>query len=124
MGAGSGGARRTWRYLVLVVGWSWAFWLVAVALGRSANDSATFALIVAGAAGVPGLAIAFLCADGNRTAWYDYWHRLADPRRLGWRGTLIVMLPLRWLWLRRDSPCRRTIHLLLLHFCGCQWSHR
>lgn len=86
-------ARRGWLYLALAVGWTWGFWLAAAVLGRPMGDTLTMALLVAGAAGVPGLALVFLHVAGDRAARHDYWRRLFDPCRPGWRGWLLVLLP-------------------------------
>jgi uncharacterized protein len=85
-------ARKAWLYLVLAIGWSWLFWLAAIAFGRPFADPVTMALFIVGAAGVPGAAFILLFAVEDADARRDYWTRLIDARRLGLLGWLLACL--------------------------------
>jgi uncharacterized protein len=88
------GSGRAWAYLILAVGWTWVFWLAAIASGRPFTDPAVVFLFVTGAAGVPGAALLFLFFVEDSAARRDFWRRLIDFRRIGpFAWAVICLLP-------------------------------
>lgn len=84
---------RAVRFLALAMGWTWAFWWLAVLLGRPLADPLSAALLVAGALGVSGAALVLLFAVDDPGDRRDYLRRLVDPRRPGMMWPVVLGLP-------------------------------
>lgn len=89
----SGNARRGWLYIALAFGWTWGFWIAAAASGAPFGSPLQMALLITGAAGVPGMALVMLCAAGSADERRDYWRRLVEAGRIpkaGWAAILLL----------------------------------
>lgn len=87
-------ATRGWFYMALAIGWTWGFWIAAAAGGASFGSPVHMALLIAGAAGVPGMALLLLFTAGGTAERRDYWQRLVGLRRIRLGGWLaIIFLP-------------------------------
>jgi len=88
----TGNARRGWLYIALAMGWTWGFWIAAAASGAPFGSPLQMALLIAGAAGVPGMAVLMLFAAGDAGERRDYWRRLIEAGRIGKAGWATILL--------------------------------
>lgn len=88
------GASFFWKYIQWVFAISWLFWSSIVLLGLRINQMpAPLLFAVAGAA--PMLAALWMVyRSPDQAQRADFWNRLIDLKRLGWRwGLLCLLLP-------------------------------
>lgn len=81
-----------WTFFVLVICWTWAFWILAAAAGTSARSAPGMALVVAGLLGPMLGGIGFAYATQGREGWREYWSRVIDPRRIPARWFAVIFL--------------------------------
>lgn len=81
-----------WTFFVLVICWTWAFWILAAAAGTSAQSGPGMALVVAGLLGPMLGGIGFTYATQDREGWREYWSRVIDPRRIPARWFPVIFL--------------------------------
>ncbi len=79
-------------FFVVVLGWTWLFWILAAILGLGMNTTSGVVLLLLGVLGpmIAGIGFTYLTQDkkGRR----DYWLRIIDPRRIGARWFLVIIL--------------------------------
>jgi membrane protease YdiL (CAAX protease family) len=100
-------------YFAITFAISWGCWLVAAALGISAQQTAGALLLYAGGLGPPAAALALTYLDPTRAARRDYWARLIDPRRIGapwWAAVVALPLAISWggVWLSAATGDARS----------------
>ena len=79
-------------YFLCALGWSWLFWIPAVALGYEQSDPVGMALFVLGGLG-PALATLFLLFTANdREARSAFWASMINIRSMGLKWTLVTLL--------------------------------
>jgi membrane protease YdiL (CAAX protease family) len=81
-----------WIFFAVTFGWTWLFWILAIALGLGSDTAPGIVLQLLGVIGpmVAGIAFTYLTRDkeGRR----DYRLRVIDPRRIGFGWFLVVLL--------------------------------
>jgi len=81
-----------WLFFVLVLGWSWLFWIPTALLGRSVESPIAKLGFVLGGLGpmLGGVGLTYLTQgkEGRR----DYWLRIIDPNRIGGKWYLVIFL--------------------------------
>jgi CAAX protease family protein len=81
-----------WVFFVLVLGWSWFFWIPTALLGQGPKSPITLAGFILGGLGpmVGGVCLTYLTTgkEGRR----DYWLRVIDPGRIGTKWFLMIFL--------------------------------
>lgn len=83
---------RPWLFFGLTYAWTWLFWIAAALLGRSADAPAVQALIGLGGVGPTAAALSLILATPDHEARKDYWRRLIEPRRIGPRWYVVLLL--------------------------------
>ena len=81
-----------WRFFILALGVSWFFWMWVIVFGWNVWK---FPAVLFGAFGLFGPAFAeliLISRSGDEAQWRDYWHRVFDFRRIGWRWQLVIWL--------------------------------
>lgn len=88
----SDGIGRWWVYLAVTVGGTWVFWLAAIALGVRFDSAVGLVLLLVGLAvpGVVGIVFVYLVYDERGRS--DFWNRVVDPRRVGFRWLVVILL--------------------------------
>ena len=100
------------RFFALALGASWFAWAWIILFRWNVW---TFPAMLFGALGLFGPALAevvLILRSGDRTQWRDYWQRVFDVRRIGWRWHLV-------LWL--TFPAVSALALLLDVLSGSPW---
>ena len=88
----SDGIGRWWVYLAVTVGGTWVFWLAAIALGVRFDSAVGLVLLLVGLA-VPGVVgIVFVSLVYDERGRSDFWNRVVDPRRVGFRWLVVILL--------------------------------
>ncbi len=83
-------AVNPWKFFILSFGISWSFWILIIVSGWNAFE---FPAVILGAFGLFGPAIAeIILIRNNREQWRDYWQRVFDVKRIGWRWHLVIWL--------------------------------
>lgn len=79
-------------YLAVTVGGTWVFWLAAIALGVRFDSAVGLVLLLVGLAvpGVVGIVFVYLVYDERGRS--DFWNRVVDPRRVGFRWLVVILL--------------------------------
>ena len=79
-----------WGFFAATYAVSWLIWLPSVA---SQSEQPNLALIALGAFVPSALGIAFIYLTRDRAGRQDFWRRVIDVRRIGWRwGAVIVCI--------------------------------
>ena len=88
----SDGIGRWWVYLAVTVGGTWVFWLAAIALGVRFDSAVGLVLLLVGLAvpGVVGIVFVYLVYDERGRS--DFWNRVVDPGRVGFRWLVVILL--------------------------------
>lgn len=88
--------RSPWAFFALTYGWTWLFWLVAVATGRPMDNAPVPLLVALGGVGPMAAALILLYTRNNKAAQRNYWRRVFDFRRIGpaWWGVIFLFTPL------------------------------
>ena len=81
-----------WVFFAATFAWSWGFWGVAILLKASVETALGFALFVLGGFGTLVMGIGFTYLTKNKAGQRDYWLRVIDVRRIGWKWFLILLL--------------------------------
>ncbi len=81
-----------WLFFVVVFCWTWFFWILAAALGISAQSPLGAALEVLGLLGPMLGGIGFAYFTQSRESWLEYWSRIIDPKRIRAKWYLIIFL--------------------------------
>jgi len=81
-----------WAFFVVVLGWSWFFWLLAVLLGLSINTVSGKVLGLLGLLGpaLGGIGFTYLAQGGEGSR--EYWVRMIDPKRIPAKWYLVIFL--------------------------------
>ncbi len=88
----SDGIGRWWVYLAVTVGGTWVFWLAAIALGVRFDSAVGLVLLLVGLA-VPGVVgIVFVSLVYDERGRSDFWNRVVDPGRVGFRWLVVILL--------------------------------
>jgi membrane protease YdiL (CAAX protease family) len=84
-----------WLFFGLVFCWTWFFWILAAALGISAQSTLGIVLEVLGLLGpmLGGIGFAYLTLSNE--SWLEYWSRIIDPKRIrpGWYLVIFLFVP-------------------------------
>ncbi len=93
-----------WLFFVFVFCWTCFFWILAAALGISAQSVLGIALVVAGLLGpmLGGIGFTYLTEDNE--GWREYWLRIVDAKRIRTKWYLIIFL---------FVPCLMAVAVLL-----------
>jgi membrane protease YdiL (CAAX protease family) len=81
-----------WTFFAASFGWSWLFWLIAIALKLDVNSGGGTILMLAGLLGPMVAGITFTYLTYGREGRRDYWARLAGFGRIGLPWYLIIFL--------------------------------
>ncbi len=81
-----------WLFFGAVFGWSWLFWIVAAGLDASVQMPLGMALLLVGLLGPFLGGIGFACLTLSASGRREYWLRLIDPRRIGAKWYLVILL--------------------------------
>lgn len=81
-----------WLFFGAVFGWTWFFWILAAALGVSAQSPLGIVLEVLGLLGPMLGGIGFAYFTLSKDGWHEYWLRIVDPRRIGAGWYLVIFL--------------------------------
>ncbi len=81
-----------WLYFIIVLLWSWIFWVPLAVSGKDVTAFPWFLILAAGGLGPPVSAIVLLYRYNDRTARSDYWKRVFDFRRIGGYWYLVIFL--------------------------------
>ncbi len=81
-----------WFFLVLVLGWSWLFWILAALLGLGMNTIAGQVLLFLGLLGPMLAGIGFTYLTQGKEGRRDYWLRIIDLKRIRARWYLVIFL--------------------------------
>jgi hypothetical protein len=81
-----------WLFFGLVFCWTWFFWILAAALGISAQSAFGIVLEVLGLLGpmLGGIGFAYLTL--SKESWLEYWSRMTDPKRIQEKWYLVIFL--------------------------------
>lgn len=93
-----------WLFFAVVFGWTWFFWILAAALGISAQSPLGAALEVLGLLGPMLGGIGFAYFTPSKENWLEYWSRIIDPRRVRAKWYLAIFL---------FAPCLYAVAVLL-----------
>jgi len=87
---------RAWRFFALTFGWTWVWWLLAVALGFSFESLPGTILMALGGVGPMVGALALLWPLRGQAQWRSYWQRVFDARRIpgAWYAVIFLFTPL------------------------------
>lgn len=91
-GNGNPSVGNPWLFFATTYAITWAFWLVAIALGVRFDSAVGLVLLLLGLTGpgVAGIAFVSLVYDGEGRL--DFWNRLRQGRRIGVRWSLVILL--------------------------------
>ena len=78
--------------LCLVFCWTWFFWILAAALGISAQSALGIALEVLGLLGPMLGGIGFTYFTQDNESWREYWSRIVDLKRIPAKWYLVIFL--------------------------------
>ncbi len=81
-----------WLFFVAVFCWTWFFWILAAALGISAQSPLGAILEVLGLLGPMLGGISFAYFTQSKESWLEYWSRIIDPKRIRAKWYLIIFL--------------------------------
>lgn len=74
----------------LVFGWSWLWWLTAGLTGTAVTEPPVTWMFLVGGLGPVLAAVVLVCRHYSTGARREFWRRLYDPLRVGWRWWLIT----------------------------------
>ncbi len=89
---GRGRIPRTWLFFILVFGWTWSFWIAAAASGTSVETTRGETLLLLGLLGPMLGGIGFTYLTQSTEEWREYWLRIVDPKRIGARWYIVILL--------------------------------
>jgi len=81
-----------WVFFGVTFAWTWAFWGVGILLKISMESAFGFGLLFLGVMGPMVTGIGFTYLTKNKAGRRDYWLRIIDARRIGWKWLLILLL--------------------------------
>ncbi len=81
-----------WPFFAVTFLWTWLFWLMAVGLGVGMEDAAGGILLALGIMGPMFAGIGFTYLTRDAVGRRDYWKRIIDFKRIGFRWSLVVFL--------------------------------
>jgi uncharacterized protein len=79
---------NVWGFFVATYVVSWLFWLPSVV---SRADEPNLPLIALGAFVPSAMGIVFTCLTKDRNGRRDFWRRVVDVRRIGWRWWAVIV---------------------------------
>ena len=84
-----------WIFLVLALGWSWLFWILAVLFSRSDYAVLATTLQYIGGIGPLFAAIALVYLKQDHKGRRDYWQRVIDFKRIRgkWYAVIFLTVP-------------------------------
>ena len=80
---------NVWGFLAATYGLAWLIWLPGILW---AGDEPPLWLIVLGAFAPSTIGIVFTYLTQDRAGRRDFWRRVVDVRRIGWRWGLVILL--------------------------------
>ena len=83
-------------FFAIALGWSWLFWLTAIALGLSVTTPTGSVLALLGLFGPLIAGVTSTYWTRERAGRRDYWRRMIDVRRIGagWYAVIVLTVPL------------------------------
>jgi membrane protease YdiL (CAAX protease family) len=81
-----------WLFFVVVLGWSWLFWIPAAVLGISIQTTAGEVLGLLGLLGPMLAGIGFTYLTQGKEGRRDYWSRIIDLKRIRAKWYLVIFL--------------------------------
>ncbi|MBU1176208.1 MAG: CPBP family intramembrane metalloprotease [Alphaproteobacteria bacterium] len=79
-------------FVLFVFAWTWSFWLTAIATGTGTDTPFGMLLATLGLLGPMIGGIGFTLFTQDRDGRRDYWRRLIDPRLIGARWYLVILV--------------------------------
>lgn len=84
--------RSPWLYFVVTFAWTWFFWGLVILLQLSMESAGGLALLLLGVLGPMLTGIGFTYLTRDRAGRRDYWARVIDVRRIGFKWFLVILL--------------------------------
>jgi len=81
-----------WVYFAVTFAWTWLFWLIAIVMGFGSDTGPGIVLQLLGVLGPMVTGITFTYLTQDKAGRRDYWSRIVDPRRMGIKWFLVVVL--------------------------------
>lgn len=81
-----------WLYFVVTFAWTWFFWGLVILLQLSMESAGGLALLLLGLLGPMLTGIGFTYLTRDQAGRRDYWARVIDVRRIGFKWFLVILL--------------------------------
>lgn len=81
-----------WLFFLTVFAWSWLFWISAAVLGMGITTPVGAVLGLLGLLGPMLGGIGYTVVTRDHVGRQEYWRRIIDPKRIGARWYLVIVL--------------------------------
>ena len=84
--------KSTWFFFMIAFGISWLFWIPATFVEENVLESSWVILLYLGGLGPPVAGIALTYLNKDKAYQKEYWQRVLNPKRIGGKWYLVILL--------------------------------
>ncbi len=84
--------KSTWFFFLVAFGLSWLFWIPATLVEKNIQETSWVILLYLGGLGPPVAGIALTYLNKDKAFQKEYWQRVLNPKRIGGKWYLIILL--------------------------------